>query len=455
MNKKRKIFFIAARILIMVGVSVFLLSSWRFKKNSETRSRQNCEVRMLADAEFASAGIREVLLSAESYITLLSKMPFLRKFDQTETLGLEIDLLKEEANDWTDAYQFEIGFAYQRFLLLQRTMVYWSELPKAAIRRIAYEFLPSWEDEENLSETDDANGLFSTPELSKAELERIHRETVFARNLVHSLKALINSLLEPLHRFVRFFGSIANFGHTMLVEKNETEKFLSVATNNRGIIAGIDVTNVYGKSQLDFSKTGISNEIDASEICRALESGRSFWNGPVTFNEKDGRSYWQVAVPIRSRFREFKGCVRAAIDLNFLSDWFGVFSSASGTEMLVLDKDFVTIASSSSDRKRNQVSFAKAIFYAKSGPDISGSSPKMTKLAEGETILLQPISKFRASNLPEWKVLVVRHALSEDEFYEMLAMFALIILAAVGGYVLFYCAVQLINLYEEEAVNDR
>jgi hypothetical protein len=455
MRKKRRKILIFARIFVMailLGVCVFWVHLQKQSRIASTRESQ----RMAAStSSFAAACIGQILLTVQNNLNILAKQPMLRTFEKRPLLGKKMESALSYFLDISDACRLEIGLAYHRYLGFVNNLVYFSELPRAALRRIFFELsLQRFFKLEEQSYADD-DVIFSRNSLNREDVERIHQQTRFARYVILAVQGWLEEAFAPLIKYAKAIDEYADFGHTTLKISNDAEAFLSAAISSKNMFKGLEVCNKYGVSQINYDRTGINHRVSSYEICKTLEGGRSVWVGKTYFEPTLNRFFWQVAYPIRDRNRNLVGCVRAAIETGDIDEWLKSFAEVSDVEVLVLDSDFTVISSSRPSRKKNHISFIKQIFEAGSIKIKSAQVTHVKSPVDGTEIFIKPVSQFRSAGLPGWKVAVLLKESSNRSFSENIDTFALILLAAAGLFALSYSAIQLNNLQEEEAVDDR
>lgn len=429
-----------------------LATGWHIKKVAQNQLQTLQEKNLRAVADLTVSGLAASLKLGVEQLKILSKYPALKYFEKRPLLSPAVKEFEEFISQALEAYQFDIGNAYNQFLIIKGTFQYWSELPQAAMRRIWYFFSFSGVPED--IGIYDEGFDFAESRLTSAQIGEIYAKTAFARSLVLDLKEFWANMVFPVNLTVTSVEELFNIGKMVVANKGEIERYFSVAHGNKSVLRGLDLINVFGSSQLDTNKEGISELVNNAEICNSLANGRSFWSGPVVFNSDKSRCFWQIAVPVRDRGRNLCGCLKGAVLVDFFQEWFKDSLFDSGTEILLLDRDFSILLSSSKSRKRNSISFLQDCLKSAKGNIFSQDSVYYVA-DKNKSFLVKPVATFKGENLPPWLITVIKDQSLSGICSDFLVGFALIVLAAAGMYVLSYSSAQLLNLTDEEVADDR
>ncbi|MEW6709752.1 MAG: hypothetical protein AB1403_08035 [Candidatus Riflebacteria bacterium] len=433
---------LSAIAVSVCAASIFSLHLKKIETEASARKRG------IALASMTSTAMASQILAAAKYLELLSRFPGFWQQEKKDLLRPRINETRYYLLDCLDTLRFDMGMLYHGFLQMNQSMEYWRELSAAMQRRLFYEMnriiganADSLEDSENTGD----EGMFIPPgDYSSSKSLRFYEETNFIRHLLLSVYIKLNSWFDELCEWGQHFDSFAGLGHTMLVDQRETEKFLSSALSSREWFAGLKITNRFGHPLTDFSQNGIDGAVDDYLICQNFSNGRSFWVGK-TYHTDSQSSYLQMAVPVRNRNRKLTASIRAAFDLKNLEQIIEKGQIASECEIIVLDQNFATVFSSSSRYRKNQISYLRQFLNPS---EVSGQkSQKTLYLNENsQRVSISPLSGFRIDRLPDWQVAIIEHINDSwlDKFYP--GDFALIVLAGISLYVLFYSASKLLIL---------
>ncbi|MFZ5951056.1 MAG: hypothetical protein ACOYXC_10145, partial [Candidatus Rifleibacteriota bacterium] len=307
-------------ILSAIAISACAASIYALHlKKIETEA--SARKRGIALASMTSAALASQILAAANHLELLTRFPGFWQQEKKDFLRSRINETRYFLIDCLDTLRFDLGMLYHGFLQMNQSVEYWRELSAAMQRRLFYEIsriIGADTDALEDSETSSDDGMFIPPgDYSNSKSLRFYEETNYIRHLLLSVQIRLNSWFDELCDWGQRFDSFAGFGHTMLVDQRETEKFLSTALSSREWFAGLKITNRFGHPLIGFSQNGIDDSIDDYQICQNFSNGRSFWVGNAYHNGLKG-SYLQMAAPVRNRNRELTASIRAAFDLKNL-----------------------------------------------------------------------------------------------------------------------------------------
>lgn len=409
-----------------------------------------------ARAAMAAAATRKIIEASGKRLELLAKFPL---FSQIEKKPALLPIIKDLHQYWievADAYLFSIGNAYGRMLVFQQAIEYWSELPQALQRRVKYEaarlFSGAENDEDSYdNEKDDSYGLPPAPlDFSKEKSNHFYRHTMVARNLVLTLQIKINEFFDFLAEIALKLDQFARLGHSSLANQLKVEKFLSIAVNDRDCFAGLKVFNRFGRSMTDFSATGINREINDYLIGNKFAAGVNFWLGPAFFSRENRLPFLQIAVPLKDGARNVCGGIRAAANLASIEEVLKSNSTESDGELLLLNHDFTTLVSSSPDRALNQISFISNLAAQPWHEKDSQPSWHFLHQQSNSDIFLVPLTSFQERMIPPWKIALIQKRPGHSFFSADSLEIALIVLAVMAFLVLFYSALQITKMNEQE-----
>ena len=247
--------------LIPLLLSLWLLYS-TFAGYRSFRQHQNQLFikRGAALAAFSAANICINIEGAARQLEILGKSEFFYDFKEQELLVPFLAETEEFFQQAAQAYLFEVGFAYERFLQLKRSFDYWKEVPDAFLRRIAFELgkLVGPESIDIKEDDDEFDGfVLPKPKFDMAESVEFYTQTRFARDMVTLFQIRVSMIFETLIAWAGKIDKLTRLGHSVLIDQTKAEKFLSIALNNRRWFSGLRVVNRFGYPLVNFSGTGI------------------------------------------------------------------------------------------------------------------------------------------------------------------------------------------------------
>lgn len=381
------------------------------------------------------------LIGVRNSLNLLSRMPVLRKIRPTGSLTGSMLSLKKDLSLLGSSYESILANKFQESLRVHNDLVYWSELPMAIFRRIAMGVGLIRE----IDEEESAGDFF--PALRQSELDQMHLQTGLAGKIIDSCFSRFDNLVVVLNPVIAFIDNLGIFNRAIIEDLPAVENLFAVALND-DIIRALVLKNLQGSPLAQVGESIADRMSIDDRDCRAITNGSPFFSGPVAYDKSGKRTVWWVAVPVRDESRTPVACLSGLIDLGYLSELSALTAAASsGIELYFTDQKNVVIGHRQPHFVAEQVNLGD--------PVISENSVKKSwrKLNRDSGPVLQVTRNFKDlkyRHLPLWNVYINAELQLPGRPGEILLLAGVILLAAIGLYVLSCCVVRIfINMNGE------
>ncbi len=296
----------------------------------------------------------------------------------------------------------------------------------------------------DVDEEEADGGFFST--VRQSELDQMHRQTGLAGKLINTCLNRLNDFAAVLHPVVSFIDSLGILNRAIIEDLPAVENLFAVTLND-DLIRALVLKNLQGTSMAQVGESIADRlSIDARD-CRAITGGSPFFSGPVAYDKSGKRTVWWVAVPVRDETRTPVACLSGLIDLGYLSDISSLTTASSSLELYFTDQNQVVIGHRRSELVAEQVNLGIPVVadvgVKKSWSKLKNDSGQFLQMSKNLKDL-----KFR--HLPSWNVYVNVELQLPGRPGEFMLSVGVILLAAIGLYVLSCCVVRIfINMNGE------
>ncbi len=434
---------IALSVLVIYIVSDGLFRDREARKNQVFRQVGTVADLAVDDVARSLAGVRDSL-------RLLARLPAFRQAAQAGSVLPRLRSIRGRAEAAIDGVvQAEIAFerAQKR---LQEDLQLYLETARASGRRVLYA-LHLWnEPVEPLSpalpEDPDMESSAGTSAPAYQGDDAYHTP-VTAELLLPAVENLIIALVPSVTLIDRLFP----VGLPTLADPLTAENILRASISDRDLIRSVSVKQLDGQEIIGVTEIAGSFQMLANWVKSATRAARSFYSGPVWFEEGLGRPIWNVAVPLRDEDREPFAMLSSQVDLGFLGDLAQKTRLTSTSHLLVVDDDGVVIAHPKTSMVANQVNLShsnRAVAEAMRGEE------GVQELRLGDTtfvVAYRSLKKVDAATLPAWGILYLTPLSEAIGSFLWDAANALVLIAG-ALYLIFWCAGIVIDVLEEGEV---
>lgn len=444
-NRKSLIFLwfsLICALLLMIAIG-------RIFQTAAKAATERCKTTQAAIGETLVEAINSRFVFAKDQLTTLSKVPIFKRFKKKPVFAPEIVNAKTTLSMALYAYQFEIGIAYRNFLIMQSNMSYLGEIPMALWRRLAHEALKLAGVQDHTFFEIDHEPIIINRALNitedKDEINRIYYQSSVARGIVLYFQLLVSKWFEPIIKTANILDKFGGFGHSVLVNSSEATSFFYSTMSDNNIFSILQLGNNFGMAQLELFKD--------QSVSRSILP-------PIDYKTLDRQSYclkknsrllaskhklMQAMATIRGIKRKPVGFIRGLIDLSFLDKLVEGFQDTNEFRIQILDADYMVIADSDSKNSINKISHLKNLVFGKTKYVISNS----------QIIFITNLTNFSSPDVPDWQIAIISPDYSGPIISPLIGIFALIVLAAAGGFALFYTAVKFNGSNYENDKNDK
>ena len=449
-NKKKNKFFSSTIVRFLIN-SFLLLSSlviiyfsvtWVQRKQNAridlAKKRAETLLHVVVDDVSRAVG------AVRNSMDLIAKMPVLRKFKKVGALKPIITEKKNELINLVSIYEPYFGYAYQEYLLSRKNMNYLSEIPGALGRRILFNtnFLKSDEEEPN---------LFEPPEPIKEDKYSLFvKRTSFAENIKDRLQNNIEATFEKFEDIAGRIDKLLGISVDVLSDPADAENLLAACMNYRDLILSYSASNLDGQIQAEVAENDSPFGMGNSAAFFGHKKGQKFYSGPAIYDEKSKQPLWSVSVPLRDRNRKQMGYLSSLVSLKFLSKISEKCSFRKGVTLFFVDNEGIAIGHPDKSMVINQINMTHANPAVKNV--IAGEKASLLAEVNGKDYVLSygPLNSFDSPQNPEWGVIIMATVSELSGSIVIMMTLGVIILAAIGVYVLFYVSGQLMYLLDEE-----
>lgn len=422
---------------IILSVAVFFLAAWlyRFPEGLVlAQSQQKAHGIVSLAAEIAARPAQQIRNS----LALMARNPEVRKLKNISVVRAWQQRVQADLSLLLDSYEPLIGHAYEKILLFTHDIEYLKELPLALVRRFALSvgLLP------DLDSHYDAAVLLPPARLANKDLERMYVQTSYARESASGIRRFFSDYSAFWLAMIYRLEEIAGFSRQALTDVAAVEDFFSAALNDE-IFRTIMLKNLDGTvlaATGDVSGSDLS--LDARD-CKAVKGGSIFFTGPVGYDVRRQRSLWWVAVPVRDENRNPVACLSAFVDAGFLSEAAEKICQSTDIRLIFADQAGAVIGHADRQVVAKRVNMSKAMPSFVSETD-RGFTSRIVR--QDGHIFLQAGKSIRHDNvrhLPDWYVCYEQDLSAFARQDEFLLTVSVILLAALGMYVLSCCVVRL------------
>lgn len=430
-----------ARILaiagIIVAVAIFFLAAWlyRFPERLiyEQAQQKAGEIVDLA-VEVAARPARQIRNS----LALMAKNPELIKINSSSIMREWRYRMQRDLSLLIDSYEPAIGLIYEQALSYANNIDYLLELPVAAMRRLAsIAGMPI----SGANETDPLTILLA-PAADSQELKRMSAKAGFVHEQILRLRTAFSDCADMYFAFALLPEKFLGVGRSTLHDSTAVEDFFSAALNDE-IFRAILLKSLDGEI-LAIAGDGLVEDLNSDKRdSRAVKGGSIFFAGPVGYDIRRHHPLWWVAVPVRDAKRNPVACLSAYVDASFLCETAEKLAGSSYSRLMFADRSGVVIGHADRQMVARQVNLGKAMPAFVSETD-AGFSSRFVR--HGGRLLLQAGKSIRHGNvrhLPDWYVCYEQDLTDFASQHEFLVTVSVILLAAMGMYVLSCCVVRL------------
>ncbi|HAE38778.1 MAG TPA: hypothetical protein DCG57_09080 [Candidatus Riflebacteria bacterium] len=423
---------------IVLSIAVFFLAAWLYRLPERL---------VLAQAQQNAAGI--VSLAAEvavrpsqqirNSLALMARNPEVRKLQNTSVVRAWQLGLQNSLSLLLDSYEPLLGHAYEKILMFAHDVDYLKELPQAMVRRFALSagLLPS------LDNSYDEMILLPPARLADKDLDRMYLQTSFAREQTAGIRQFFSDSSELWLAMIYQFEELAGFSRQTLSDIAAVEDFFSAALNDE-IFRTIMLKNLDGTVLAATGDVSVNDlSLDARD-CKAVKNGSIFFTGPVGYDTRRQRPLWWVAVPVRDENRNPLACLTAFVDSGFLSDAAARISQNADSRLIFADHTGSVIGHADRQVVAKRVNISKTMPPFASATEERNFTSRFVR--QDGKFLLQAGKSIRHDNvrhLPDWFVCYEQELGKFTGQNEFLVTVSVILLAAMGMYVLSCCVVRL------------
>ncbi|MGM0598467.1 MAG: cache domain-containing protein [Candidatus Rifleibacteriota bacterium] len=384
-------------------------------------------------SQFLASVVVHFLQTSQAHLNSVARVPATNIFASGSTLKAGLIAKQRKLTGLIEASQFFIGLAYEKFLSLRKNMIYWSELPAAAIRRALYEFMFI---EFELEDDSPRGLLLSGMTADDGDVLRISEKVSFARKITGTAVEYVQILFEPLVEFARFFDNLIGLKREdFSLARNQFEVFLSKALSRKSFFRSVSLYDRSGIRQSFYSIEGEPAPVENIDmICRYLAKNKINWWGKIRFEQKLDRNFVNLASVVRDKDRKPAGFVLAELDLAPVSVWLKDFSGLVGKKTLISDGNIVFHNSEMEPSSEICSKLVRAVMDKFEGSYES----RYYNGADGWNIFCRPLTSFYNADLPAWKLCVIEKKRETNHVISAISIILVIVLAVVAFYVLFY-----------------
>lgn len=390
--------------------------------------------------ELSAEAAAKPLIGVRNSLNFMARMPVLRKIRPAGSLFAFVSNFEKDLRLLADSYEAVLALKFQESIRVHNDLVYWSELPMALFRRIAIGVgLFKDVDEE------EADGDFFSA-ARQSELDQMHLQTGLAGRLINTCSARFNDFAVVLRPVISLIDSLGIFNRAIIEDLPAVENLFAVALND-DLIRALVLKNLQGTPMAQVGESIADRMSLDSRDCRAITNGSPFFSGPVAYDKSGKRTVWWVAVPVRDETRNPVACLSGLIDLGYLSDISSLTVASSSLEIYFTDQNQVVIGHRQSRLVAEQVNLGNPVVT-----DGGVKKPwRMFNNDSGQFLqVTRNLKDLKYRHLPSWNVYVNVELQLPGRPGEFMLLVGVILLAAMGLYVLSCCVVRIfINMNGE------
>ncbi|HNV68883.1 MAG TPA: hypothetical protein PKO06_04235, partial [Candidatus Ozemobacteraceae bacterium] len=399
--------------------------------------------------DLATDDVARSLAGVRDSMRLLARMPAFRQATQAGQATPALRMMQSQAGLLlVPCVQTEEALRMTR-RQFHEDLVLSVETLAAEGRRLFYSvgLWPAVEAEPVMSLGDGAGDSVSSLAMNTGGTDVRGNESSLVEQLIPVIEAAFNALVPVTSLVDRVFP----VGLPTLADPRAAENILRASLSDRDLIRSVAVKQLDGQEIISVTEIASSFQMLSNWVKTATRAARSFYAGPVWFEEGLGRPIWNVAVPLRDEEREPFAMLSSQVDLGFLGDMAQKTRLTATSYLLVVDDDGVVIAHPKASLVANQVNLThsnRAVAEALRGEE------GVQELRLGDTTFIvgyRSLKKVDAAMLPAWGILYLT-PLSEAIGSLIWDAANALVLIAVALYLIFWCAGILIEVIEEGEV---
>lgn len=430
-----------AKILALAGIiaaiAVFFLAGWLYRFPERLvieQARQKAGEIVALAVEVAARPARQIRNS----LALMARNPELRKISSVSILREWRQRTQGDLSLLIDSYEPAIGLIYEQALSHANDIDYVLELPLATMRRLALIVgMPILKLDEI-----DPQTILATPSADSEDLKRMSAKAGFVHGQMLKLRRIFSDHAELYFSFALLPEKIFGFGRSALGDSAAVEDFFSAALNDE-MFRAILLKGFDGEILAIAGDAAVEDLNSDRRDSRAINGGSIFFAGPVGYDIRRHHPLWWVAVPVRDARRNPLACLSAYVDAGFLCEAAEALAGVNRAKLMFVDRNGVVIGHADRQMVARQVNLGETMSAFVNEADRGFSSRFIRH--EGR-LLLQAGKSIRHDNvrhLPDWYVCYEQDLTDFVGQYEFLVTVSVILLAAMGMYVLSCCVVRL------------
>lgn len=427
---------------VVVGVAILLFAYGLFKiplRQNRAMARIRAEAASQLSVELA---IRPAL-AARSSLTVLSRLPVLRDIKAGAAATGALNECRAYLDLLIQSLELPISALWRTMIDVNRARSYWGEVPEALMRRFL--LLASFRFYEPF--TDDVEPDFDFKSLTAADNGSILAQSRLVPASLQFLQELAARIHGPAGYVASFLDSLPGIRDAGKVAAEPVNSLLALMLDD-GQFRALALKSLHGKILAMAGEVESIEEFADTKDCQAISGGSVFFSGPVFFDNRHRRSVWLVSVPVRDEQRHPVGCLTAMVDVGYLGQIAGKL--ASGPDRLIfVDRAGIAIGHENSEMVAAQVNLGASLPALES----IGGEPFFRVVGGEQPATLQAVTSIKKSgyrHLPDWYVVVQARINPDNSFERFIITACVILLAAMGMYVLSCCVVRITFFANEE-----
>lgn len=430
-------------VLVLLCFIIFVASVYFFQMQGKRKTKvASLAANSMLDIAFYNISNRVKYIKKS--LTLLAKIPVMRKYKTDSYLeAFAINEQKKVCDSLAENVNV-VGYLYGEYERYVNDAQYWKEATIAYGRRLIEVYgLHTW-----------GNPVVEVANKSDAKkYESFARRTNFANETVDKLVDWVKSKFTKVVELAKFLDSISGNKRTVIEDRKGAENLMATSMTGEDIVDSMTVRSIDGAFQASVSALSTFSNFFSDKFAE-IKFNRPFLSGPVSFDEGSATPIWKVYVPIRDRMRKTIAYISSAVNIGFLSKLAKKASFNKGVSLFFTDENGTVIGHSDKQMLIKQVNLK----YYNSAVELALDGKSGTKISNinGKKYIVcyRALNQFSAIDNPKWAMVLIANTENFAGQGGLLISIALIVLAVLSLYVLFYAFRNIIFSIIEESANE-
>lgn len=378
--------------------------------------------------ELANEAVCSKVDTLRRQLAFLARQPVLKDLQQTDDVENKMLRLRAIITRVTSVAEPFVGFAYNELRSNYHNLLYWAEFPREIMLRILF-------DTGLFGSKDQFDDFFASQKNYISTDEEMIAEVNVARNIIALLNEFIDVLFARARIFTAFYGQFAASEARLPVDEAGARNFLVAALTDFKDFRAIVLKSFDGTIRTKAYNINPDFIASENEDVRAIASNAAFYGGNVLVEKSKELPLWHIAVPIRNQNREPIACLSALVDLSFLSTLSQTVADAPDQSLTFIDSSgqFISGPNSFSESE-----LGNEVVVAAMGAGARGVFRLSDYDKNNVFMAVKPVASDEYVFIPPWIAVLCGTLFSYGAFADRGILIAVFLLAALGGYALFY-----------------